>query len=77
MEASMAVSVISGTVQRVFLPRGYCFVRGDDQVLYFLHATEVPEGTWDGDHIRLGVRVTFTPTKTEEGWRATGAKLCG
>lgn len=68
---------MTGTIQKVFLPNGYAFVKSDENGKeYFLHAKEVPEGKWTGDFIRKGKRVDFVPLVLEGGkLRATGAQI--
>lgn len=68
--------MIQGTIERLLLPRGFGFVQGDDGVEYFLHAKELPEGSWNGDTLHKGVRVEFIPKRTAKGWACEEAKLC-
>jgi cold shock CspA family protein len=51
---------MKGTVVRVFLNRGFAFVRGDDGVSRFLHARDV-KNPLDFDHLYEGAGVEFTP----------------
>lgn len=52
---------MKGTITRVFLPRGFGFVRGDDGLDYFLQADALMNVAWDGAVIREGVKVEFLP----------------
>lgn len=58
---------MKGTVTRVFLPRGFGFVRGDDGLDYFLQADALAEAAWDGATIREGIRIEFTPNGNGAG----------
>lgn len=58
---------MKGTIIRVFLPRGFGFVRGDDDLDYFLQANALAGAAWDGATIREGVRVEFLPDENGVG----------
>lgn len=71
---------MKGTIIRVFLNKGYGFVRGEDGISRFMHAKEVhpPEAF---DTMREGQAVEFTPVVDEHigkgnRMRASGVKLC-
>jgi cold shock CspA family protein len=69
---------MKGTVTRVFLPRGFGFVKGDDGLDYFLQA-DAFMGTWDGATIKEGARLEFVPTPGGaggNGLKATRAMPC-
>ena len=78
--------MIHGTITRVFLPRGFAFVRGDDGLDYFFNADEfyigdmrAPSEAWDGAVIREHARVRFLPRsdgRGGNGLRACGVRLC-
>ncbi len=60
---------IAGTVVRVLLNKGYCFVRGEDRNSYFAHAKQfVPPPSFDS--IREGTAVEFCWTVEDQGRRA-------
>jgi cold shock CspA family protein len=65
---------MTGTITRAFLPRGFCFVRGDDGVDYFLQAQAL-DGEWEGGKVRQGARVEFDPEPAEPNPRAVRARL--
>lgn len=68
---------MKGTITRVFLPRGFGFVRGDDGLDYFLQANAL-DIEWDGRIVREGTRVEFVPAGNGaggNGLRATEARL--
>lgn len=65
-----------GTVIRVFLDKGYGFIRGDDGLSRFLHASDLQEGeNWD--LIKPDTFVEFVPDKSEKGngLKATNVRL--
>ena len=67
-----------GTITRAFLPKGFAFVRGDDEQDYFLQANELYDNPWEGAVVREGARVEFTPVSDGHGGnklRATEAKV--
>ena len=70
---------MKGTITRVFLPRGFGFVRGDDDLDYFLQADALAGAAWDGATIREGVRVEFLPNQRRRrggnGLRALEVRL--
>lgn len=70
---------MAGTVVRVFLNKGYGFVRGDDGVSRFFEAREVvPPIAFD--RMREGQGVTFLPTQGPKdkgnGLRASQVMPC-
>ena len=66
-----------GTVTRVFLTRGFAFVRGSDNVDYFAHVDEMQKKeNWE--QMRAGRHVTFEPGtggKSGNGLRALHIEL--
>jgi cold shock CspA family protein len=55
-----------GTVIRVFLDKGYGFIRGADGLSRFLHASDLQEGeNWD--LIELNTHIEFDPSKSDKG----------
>jgi hypothetical protein len=65
---------MTGVITRIFLTRGFAFVRGDDKETYFLQVDELSPGTqWE--QMRVGSNVVFEPRRTGgakgNGWRAT------
>lgn len=72
-----------GTVTRVFLTRGFAFIRGDDNPNgddsedYFAHVDEMRKKE-DWEHMRAGRQVTFEPGfggKSGNGKRALQIEL--
>jgi CspA family cold shock protein len=59
---------ISGTVARIVLDRGFCFLKDDCGVDYFCHMSALQDGPLD--ELQPGQRVSFTPTDTPKGKRA-------
>lgn len=57
---------MTGTITRVFLPRGFAFVRGEDGQDYFFQADELHNMPWEGSSVREGATVRFTPTIDEK-----------
>lgn len=70
---------MTGTVTRVFLTRGFAFVRGDeDGQDYFLQAEQLSV-PWDGASVREGTRLEFEPREgggKGNGLRAERARPC-
>jgi len=65
----------SGVLEKVVSTKGFGFIRGDDHKEYFLHRSEF-KGFWEdlvNDLNTHPVRLTFTPEKTDKGWRANEA----
>lgn len=60
------MSRICGTISRVFLPRGYAFIIGDDEREYFLHVDQFI-GVWEGKVVHEGARVSFEPKRDGRG----------
>jgi cold shock CspA family protein len=70
---------MTGTITRIFLPRGFAFVRGDDGQDYLLHANELRDAAWSGEVVREGVRVEFVARANGNSGnklRATEVTLC-
>ena len=66
---------MQGIITRVFLTRGFAFVKGDDGLAYFLQVDELRDAQWDGTTIRPGVRVEFAAATGKKGLRATEVRL--
>jgi cold shock CspA family protein len=65
-----------GTVIRVFLDKGYAFVRGSDGLSRFLHASDLQEGeNWD--LVKVETHIEFDPDKSDKGngLKAVNVKL--
>ena len=58
---------MKGTIKRVFLPRGFAFVTGDDGEDYFFQADELRGAEWDGSVIKERVRLEFVPSEGGPG----------
>lgn len=43
-EAAESPAKLRGFIKKVCLPRGFCFVRGDDGRVYFLHKSNLAGG---------------------------------
>lgn len=56
---------MTGTITRVFLTRGFAFIRGEDGEDYFFQADE-SVAPWSGE-VRAGMSVTFTPAGNGHG----------
>jgi len=52
---------LHGTVKRLFLPRGFGYITGEDGRDYFIHATELQDSEWSAETIREGDKVEFEP----------------
>lgn len=62
---------MNGVITRVFLSKGYCFIRGDDGISRFAPAVEfLPLVAFD--MAREGQAVTFVPT--EGGTKGNGMR---
>ena len=59
---------IAGTVARIVLDRGFCFLKDDRGQDYFCHMTALQDGPMD--ELQIGTKVVFTPTDTPKGKRA-------
>ena len=55
-----------GTVIRVFLDKGYGFIRGSDGLSRFLHASDLQEGE-DWDLIKLDTHIEFDSAESKSG----------
>ncbi len=64
---------MNGTVKWYNVRKGYGFIKGDDEEDYFVHYTQVPEGTM----LREEDRVTFDAKDTERGKQALNILLGG
>lgn len=65
---------IDGIVIRRIDKKGFAFVKAQDGTEYFLHLSDcVGDETWT--RIEEGTRVTFVPTTTAKGPRASFVKL--
>lgn len=65
-------SARDGTVKRIIADRGFCFVRDEDGVEYFLHSSELPLGEFA--LLTVGSRVAFIVADSEKGPRAAQAE---
>lgn len=60
---------LAGTVQRIVVDRGFCFIKDDEQGQdYFCHLSALQDCTLE--ELLPGQRVRFTPTDTPKGKRA-------
>lgn len=66
---------MKGTVVRIYLNKGYCFVRGEDRISRFAHASDFAKQE-EFDVLREGQAVRFVPVVTEKGPRATKLVMC-
>jgi len=64
--------VVTGTISRVFLPRGFAFITGEDNLTYFFQVEQLAAGSWDGATIHPGVQVTFVPMR--DGAKGNGLR---
>ena len=65
-----------GTVIRVFLDKGFGFIRGEDGRSRFIHASDLRKGEqWD--LIKLNTHVEFDPDISDKGnkLKATNVRL--
>lgn len=58
---------MKGTIKRVFLPRGFAFVTGEDGQDYMFQANELRDSAWDGRVIKEGVELEFVPASDGHG----------
>ena len=63
--------VIEGRVEWFNRRKGYGFIEGDDGKKYFVHLTQLQQGTF----IRENDKVSFTPKEGERGPVAEGVTL--
>ncbi len=65
---------MTGKVIRVHLDQGYCFVRGEDSISRFVHATDViPREAFDT--LIIGQPVEFKPGTGQKGPRAVEVRV--
>ena len=62
---------MEGTVKWFNRAKGYGFIAGEDEGEYFVHSSQLAEGTF----IRENDRVSFDPSETEKGKQAHNVKL--
>lgn len=58
---------MKGKIKRVFLPRGFAFVIGEDGQDYFFQAGELREAEWDGQIIKEHTQIEFEPRSGGHG----------
>ena len=75
--------MMRGTIHRIpekeGRPTAFAFIKGEDNVEYFLHKSELFD-MWDTlkGHLQRGpVSIEFEVTQGEKGPRAVGAKIIG
>jgi len=61
---------MNGVILKVFLTKGYGFVLGEDNQSRFFHVRDLTQKD-QFNQLHEGQKVTFTPTTTEKGPRAT------
>lgn len=66
-QENIAAGSIEGVVTSFVQSKGYGFINGDDGERYFVHVNEVQYGTG----LVTGQRVTFVPTPSPKGSKAT------
>jgi len=55
-----------GTVIRVFLDKGFGFIRGEDGLSRFIHASDLRKGeVWD--HVKVDMHLEFDPIDSKKG----------
>lgn len=62
---------MEGTVKWFSAQKGYGFIVGDDEKDYFVHHSQVPEGT----ELNENDKVTFEPVETDKGIQAQDVQL--
>jgi cold shock CspA family protein len=66
---------MTGVITRVLLPRGFGFIRGEDEQEYFFYHAELRGEQWGGNTVCKGKRVEFTPATGDKGLRATDVSI--
>lgn len=64
-----------GVITKIFYDKGYAFIRGDDGVTRFMHATAVGTGLFST--IQRGAQVRFEHFAHEKGPRAVRVEVLG
>jgi len=62
---------MNGKVKFFNVVKNFGFIDGDDDKSYFVHVSQVSDGT----ELHENDEVTFTPTETEKGPQATNVEL--
>ncbi|MBW2995543.1 cold shock domain-containing protein [Candidatus Woesearchaeota archaeon] len=62
---------MEGTIKWFNRNKGYGFIAGEDGNEYFIHSSQVPEGTT----LNEGDKVSFEPAETERGKQAQNVQL--
>lgn len=62
---------MEGTIKWFNRTKGFGFIEGDDGTEYFVHSSQVPEGTT----LNEGDKVSFDPAETEKGKQAQNVQL--
>jgi CspA family cold shock protein len=66
---------MTGKITRIFLTRGFGFLKGEDGIERFVHISEVRPGSWE--KLRAGLDVEFEPGEGKKGPRAFKVKEHG
>ena len=62
-----------GVISKVFADKGYGFIRDEEGMSRFMHASQVSPGMFD--LLRRGTHVEFTPVEHEKGNRAENVRV--